>query len=94
MARVIEREIIYNEYNQVEKTIDHPSTYEKAVVLSGRKLDRRKNYAIIHGEVMESAQWTAPCSGCHEGFFGDAGSGCHECGYTGKRINRMWVSLS
>lgn len=41
--------------------------------------------------------FTSPCSGCHEGYEsgdGEAGSGCRECGYTGRRRTREWVPLT
>lgn len=51
------------------------------------------------------ARWTASCSGCHETNEGYetglypydkkaqcyVGAGCHECGYTGKRREAMWI---
>ena len=56
--------------------------------------------------LLELVRWTDTCSGCCEtgeyGSFGHyyetdpkhrclIGSGCDECGYTGKRRNAMWV---
>ncbi len=75
---------------------DRETTYEAAEAIAGRKLDRRKNYAIIDGKVCENAEWTEECSGCTE--YGDYGavngpSGCEECGYTGKRRMSHWVPL-
>lgn len=48
--------------------------------------------------------WTVPCSGCHETIDGHEmagtqydkngvvlGAGCHECGYTGKRREIVWL---
>lgn len=72
---------------------DRPSTYERADELAGRRLDRRRNYAIFGTEVCESAQWSAPCSGCHEGYDSGPGHGCRECGYTGMRRSGAWVPL-
>lgn len=51
-------------------------------------------------------QYTRPCSGCHETNEGyslgcyefdekagcEKGSGCHECGYTGKRRQKYLLS--
>lgn len=71
---------------------DRPSTFEAAEQIAGRRLDRRKSYAIIQGRVCESAEWTAQCSGCTPDF-ADRGFGCHECGYTGKRRRAMWVPI-
>jgi len=41
-------------------------------------------------------RWTAACSGCsddRENVSCDVGSGCSECGYTGKRRDSFWVPL-
>jgi hypothetical protein len=65
---------------------DRPATYERAEQLSGRKLDRRKNYAIIDGGVCESIHFTRECSGCDS-------SGCDECGYQGVVRDGHWVPL-
>lgn len=74
---------------------DQASTYERAEKLAGRRLDRRRSYAIMDGEVLESTQWSQACSGCYEGhdITHDAGHGCSECGYTGRRRNGAWVPL-
>lgn len=66
---------------------DRPSTYEKADKIAGFRLDRRKNYAIINGEVCEATSWTQECSGCN-------GAGCDECGHTGRRRQSHWVPVS
>ena len=68
------------------KYIEEVTTYEKAEELCGHKLDRRKNYCIINGEVCDSGSWTQECSGCD-------GAGCDECGYQGKTRESMWLSL-
>lgn len=43
------------------------------------------------------ARFTQACSGCstpyEEGGGGDRGSGCFECGYTGKRRVEAWLPL-
>jgi hypothetical protein len=44
------------------------------------------------------ARWTQPCSGCTPGYeevgtYPLEGNGCHECGYTGKRRQRMWFPM-
>lgn len=87
---------------------EEPSTYEYASKLAGRKLDKRKCYAVIDGQVCEWAKWTTNCSGCCElGEYGSGsqyydrdpkhgcliGAGCEECGYTGKRIESCWVPI-
>lgn len=75
---------------------DRPSTFEKAERVAGCKLDHRRNYAIIDGQVFESATWSHACSGCYEGYNSATarGFGCDECGYTGRRRNGAWVPLS
>lgn len=97
MACVIER---HGHSVDVEGLIHYhesSSTYEQAERIAGRKLDRRRNYAIIEGEVCESASWTDDCSGCTD--IGDYGTkygptGCTECGYTGKRRNSQWIPIA
>jgi len=65
---------------------DFRSSFTKDDKAAGKRLDRRRNYCIIRGEVCVAADWTRQCSGCD-------GSGCHECGHTGKRRESMWVPL-
>lgn len=51
------------------------------------KLDRRRKYFEWSGKLVYNGYVTTPCSGCseyNEGCY-DSSSGCHECGYTGKR---------
>lgn len=74
---------------------DRPATYEQAEKIAERRLDRRKNYAIIDGQVAESAVWSQACSGCYEGddSLNATGNGCDECGYTGRRRHGQWVPL-
>ena len=74
---------------------DRPSTYEAAEQLAGRRLDRRRNYAIIDGRVAESARWSQACSGCYQGreIESGVGLGCSECGYTGRRQSGSWLPL-
>ena len=66
---------------------DRPRTYEEAEKLLGESLDRRRNYAIIDGQVCEGSGWFSQvCTGCE-------GCGCDECGYTGKRRTSYWVPI-
>jgi hypothetical protein len=65
---------------------DRPTTYERLEAIVGHRLDHRKRYALIEGQVAEVVDWTACCSGCE-------GSGCHECGYHGKIRASQWVPL-
>lgn len=71
---------------------EEPMTYELAERIAGRRLDRRKNYAIINGTVCMSATWTGACSGCTNDLSG-RGMGCHECGYHGRLRQSMWVPI-
>lgn len=75
---------------------DVPSTFEAAEMIAGRRLDRRRAYAIIDGEVAESCMWSQACSGCYEGrdSHNATGNGCSECGYTGRRRLGQWVPLT
>lgn len=64
----------------------------------GVRLDRRKKYAVVNGVLCELTKWTQACSGCTPeyesiGYNHDAGGGCEECGYTGKRRASMWVPV-
>lgn len=70
---------------------DRLSTFEAADALAGHRVDRRKNYAIVKGKLCELAEWTAACSGCTGEYGPDRGSGCHECGFTGRSRQAMWV---
>lgn len=66
---------------------DIASSFEKLESIVGRKVDRRKSYAIILGEPCDLVTWTGECSGCN-------GGKCDECGHTGRRVNRQFVPLS
>ena len=82
---------------------------EVAEAYAGRRLDRRKKYALLEDMgICVSAEWTESCTGCFEGgenmglahhYLYDIkarcyiGAGCEECGYTGKRRVKMWVPL-
>lgn len=74
---------------------DRPSSFEEAEKIAGRKLDRRKAYAIIEGEVCDMLSWSQACSGCYEGHNIDSGIGvgCDECGHTGRRSRGQWMPL-
>lgn len=95
MGRVIERlgyEITdgYVNYNE------RPSSFERAEILAGFRLDRRRNYAIFGDEVCELATWTQACSGCSGDEYcshNAPGDGCDECGYTGLRKHSQWVPM-
>lgn len=68
---------------------DRPISWRTADKIAGRRLDRRKNYCVINGQVCSAARWTARCSGCSHGY-DDRGGGCHECGYHGVVRQNMW----
>jgi len=60
------------------------------VAVKELKLDRRHKWYEWLGQLVYTYKYTAPCSGCScdcsDGYGCSHGaSGCHECGYTGKR---------
>jgi len=80
-------------------------TIEQAERLHGARLDRRRRYAttddgepcdITGSYVFEITRWSQPCSGCYSEacLMHMRGSGCVECGYTGRRQNAQWVPVS
>lgn len=76
---------------------DKPSTIEAAEAIAKERLDCRRAYAIIRGEVCASVRWTQSCSGFNSEdpyHAGERGAGCDECGYTGMRRHSMWTPLS
>lgn len=75
----------------------------------GHAVDRRRSYARDGRQVLQLVRWVHSCSGCFEGgeYMGNAhnypydakagchvGSGCSECGCTGKRRDAQWVPYS
>jgi hypothetical protein len=75
----------------------------RAELLAGKRLDRRRKYAVIDGEVCLAASYVDTCTGCYESSDGYPagdylrdkngvvlGAGCSECGYTGKRTHTFW----
>lgn len=72
-------------------------THAQADELAGRRVDRRRRYATDGTQLLEVATWTVACSGCVEvedyAPMPEAGSGCFECGYSGKRRTSMWVPV-
>jgi len=78
---------------------DEPAAWTDADALAGRRVDRRRCYAIITGdngrpELCESVAWAAPCSGCSDGWGEDRGEGCDECGYHGVVRNGAWIPVA
>jgi len=92
MARCIERHGYEVDDNGVIHYDDREVSYEHVEQIAGRRLDRRKNYAVIDGQVAEAATWTVACTGCSETLEG-VGHGCSECGYTGRRRGGCWFPL-
>lgn len=95
MASVIERLEVFIRDGEVHST-DVPSSYEAAEALAGRRLDRRRCYAIMDGEVLELLRLSTGCPGCCDEawLYADArGFGCDECGHTGRRRWGHWVPL-
>lgn len=69
---------------------DRRISWKAADAIAARRLDRRKNYAVIKGQVCSAVNWTQACSGCISGHE-DRGNGCHECGYHGVRRQSVWM---
>lgn len=65
--------------------------WTKADKIAKQRLDRRRNYTIISGQVCSLIQWSGHCSGCSDDFCGDRGAGCRECGFTGRRKSGYWM---
>lgn len=80
---------------------DRNMSWEEADARAGFRLDRRKSWAFIPDrnalgipELCEAISFTCACSGCDDTesmYSTPAGSGCRECGYTGKRRNHCFV---
>jgi len=80
--------------NAVKKASNIFPSVEEAV--KALKLDRRHKWHEWMGELIYDHKYTHPCSGCRcdcsDGYGCNHGnSGCHECGYTGKRIGYVPV---
>jgi hypothetical protein len=70
---------------------DRPGNFAEAERLAGRRLDRRRAYAIVDGVLHEACSFSRPCSGCSED--GRRGAGCSECGHTGISRQSHWIPL-
>lgn len=96
MSGSVDRRVL-REVSGVSVRDDEPATWSEADKLAGCRLDRRRRYLIIDNEVHAVAEWTGPCSGCSDseelGSPPDRGSGCGECGYTGKRRMSHWMPI-
>ena len=72
---------------------------KEAEKIAGTRLDRRRKYFLWEGVVCFHIKFTSICTGCCDDseYANDSiGSGCCECGYTGKRRGSapMPVNLS
>ena len=72
---------------------DRPITWDRLEAIAGRRMDRRKKYAVIDGEVCCAVSFTTRCSGCTNGHE-ERGFGCDECGYHGVVRQSQWVPES
>lgn len=63
--------------------------YRTIDICDGEK--QRVRVAVHHRFEGFWSKFTSACSGCNEDQYSDIGSGCHECGYTGKRVTRFFT---
>ncbi len=71
---------------------DTPIPWEEADRLAGQRVDRRRSYAFIDGQLHRSISYTAVCSGCSSGDpYDGRGGGCRECGHRGVRRHYVYV---
>ena len=70
--------------NGIVNHIEEDTTYEEAEYMFDLKLDRRRNYMIIDGQLCQAVEYTDICTGCN-------GGGCVECGGHGKVRHGYWV---
>jgi hypothetical protein len=92
------------EFSNVGSPGDHePSpiveiSWREAEQRLSRRVDRRMRYATDGADLLVLCRYTTACSGCTEvGEYErmpDAGAGCSECGYTGKRRQSVWTPLA
>lgn len=78
---------------------DQPATWADVDRLAGRRMDRRRCYAIIDGDdgapaLHEAVRWSQACTGCTNDYDAQRGMGCPECGYQGRVRNAAWVPVS
>lgn len=65
-------------------------TWQEAEEKFNVRLDRRRSYASGGRQLFELSKWTDICYGCAVYGCTDTGSGCKECGYTGRRRYSIW----
>ena len=67
--------------------IDLPTTFEAVEKeFNIERLDRRRNYCVINGEINFLYRYRRACTGCSDGRYWvtvNRGGGCEECGYHG-----------
>jgi len=90
MPQPIER-LGYVISNGVVNFRDVPVQWDRIDALAGRRMDRRKSWAIVMGKLCGKVSYRAVCSGCANDLYQARGFGCTECGYHGVVINSMWV---
>lgn len=68
-------------------------TWAEADAKAGRRLDRRRLWAFVDGELCRLVRWSQICTGCsYDTDYGSQkGGGCEECGYHGVVRNGQWV---
>lgn len=84
--------IVRGETTVVDGLIYHDDkhlTWPEADEQAGFRLDRRKSWAFVEGELCESISWTQSCSGCS--YPDGSNGGCSECGYHGVVRSGMWI---
>lgn len=76
------------------------ATWAEADTLAGRRVDRRRAYCIMpddsgHDALHSLVRWSQHCTGCTDTpemtTPAHRGSGCRECGYTGRVRCAYWV---
>jgi hypothetical protein len=81
---------------------EEAASWADADALAGRRVDRRRCYAIMAGddgrpELRGSVRWTQHCTGCTETpemtTPAERGGGCEKCGYRGVIRCGAWVPL-
>jgi len=87
--------IIRHGHEIVDGRIDYdetPLSWDKADQKAGRRLDRRKAWAFVEDKLCERVAYTTSCSGCSDCSISliDAGPGCRECGFSGRRRAAFW----
>lgn len=98
---VILRLSSHDQDGSLVSSTDTPMSWEDADKRAGMRLDRRKAWAFIPShrdedmpELCELIRFSQSCSGCDQTAdwdYSERGSGCAECGYTGRRLTQTYV---